>query len=91
MELKGSQEDVGTLEETSFSRTTDTPYSLQSTGRGQKDSSVKMCKVQVSFRQKGTDRPDGKGFLRTLGRRFLYFVPISQVSPQKASNIHAIY
>ena len=24
MELKGSQEDVGTLEETSFSRTTDT-------------------------------------------------------------------
>ncbi len=37
------------------------------------------------------DIPSGKPFLQILNGRFLYFAPISYVSPQNRSNIHAIY
>ncbi len=36
-------------------------------------------------------KPDGERFLQALNGRFLCFAPISYVSPQKSSNIHAIY
>src|SRR6266702_3588146 len=36
-------------------------------------------------------KPDREGVLQTLNSRFLCFAPISSVSPQKSSNIHAIY
>jgi hypothetical protein len=35
--------------------------------------------------------PDGERFHQRLAGRFLYFAPISYVSRQKSSNIHAIY
>jgi hypothetical protein len=38
-----------------------------------------------------TDTPDGERFAQRLAGRFLDFAPISQVSRQKSSNIHAIY
>ncbi len=34
---------------------------------------------------------DGERFLQALNGRFLRFAPVSYVSPQKSSNIHAIY
>src|SRR6266536_387069 len=37
------------------------------------------------------DTPDGERFLQVLNGRFLQFASISYVSPQKSSNIHAIY
>ncbi len=37
------------------------------------------------------DTPDGERFLQTLNGRFLCFALISYISPQKSSNIHAIY
>ena len=35
--------------------------------------------------------PDEERFLQALYDRFLYFALISNISPQKSSNIHAIY
>jgi hypothetical protein len=60
MELRVSQEDVITKGETSFSRTTDTAIPLSVLEEVKKVVSLKMCKVQVSFRQDRTDRPNGQ-------------------------------
>ena len=56
---------------------------------GVKDAAGKIA--SGLFTTFSADTPDGERFLQTLKGRFLCFAPISSVSPQKSSNIHAIY